>query len=135
RYQRFEREARAVSNLDHPHIGALYDIGQDDGLHFLVLQYLDGETLASRLAKGALPLDQVLRYAIDIGDALDHAHRRGIVHRDLKPGNIFLTKAGATLLDFGLAKWRATMSGVASGLTAATAHDSLTEEGTIAGTL
>jgi serine/threonine protein kinase len=136
RYQRFDREARAVANLDHPHIGALFDIGQDDGLHFLVLQYLEGETLASRLAKGALPLDQALRHATDIADALDHAHRRGIVHRDLKPGNIFLTKAGATLLDFGLAKWRTTASGVAGGLTAeATARDSLTEAGMIVGTL
>ena len=113
RYQRFEREASAVANLDHPHIGALYDVGQDDGLHFLVMQYLEGETLASRLAKGALPLDQVLCYAIDIADALDHAHRRGIVHRDLKPGNIFLTKSGAKLIDFGLAKWGA--AGVGGG--------------------
>jgi len=137
RYERFEREARAVASLDHPHIGALYDVGQDDGRHFLVMQYLEGETLAARLAKGLLPLDQTVRYAIDIADALDHAHRRGIVHRDLKPGNIFLTKSGATLLDFGLAKWRAGPAhGVGGGLTAAaTAHDSLTEEGMIVGTL
>jgi Tol biopolymer transport system component len=136
RYQRFAREARAVASLDHPHIGALYDVGQDAGLHFLVLQFLDGETLASRLAKGALPLDQVLRYAIDIAHALEHAHRRGIVHRDLKPGNVFLTKAGATLIDFGLAKWRPAASGVAGGLTAAgTARDSFTEAGMVVGTL
>ena len=107
RYERFEREARAVASLDHPHIGALYDVGEHDGVSFLVMQYLDGETLAARLARGAVPLDQALRYAIDLADALDHAHRRGIVHRDVKPGNIVLTKAGATLLDFGLAKWRA----------------------------
>jgi serine/threonine protein kinase len=136
RYQRFEREARAVASLDHPHIGALYDVGQDEGVHFLVMQYLDGETLASRLAKGALPLDKALRYAIDVAEALDHAHRRGIVHRDLKPGNIVLTKTGAMLLDFGLAKWHTTGSSVADGLTAApTAHGNLTAEGTIAGTL
>jgi serine/threonine protein kinase/WD40 repeat protein len=136
RYQRFEREARAVASLDHPHIGALYDVGQDGGVQFLVMQYLDGETLAARLAKGPLPIEQALRYAIDIANALDHAHRRGIVHRDLKPGNIILTKSGATLLDFGLAKWRASASGLVGGLTAAaTAHDSLTERGTIVGTL
>ena len=136
RYQRFEREARAVASLDHPHIGALYDVGQDEGVHFLVMQYLDGETLASRLAKGPLPIEQALRYAIDIADALDHAHRRGIVHRDLKPGNIILTKAGATLLDFGLAKWRAAANVLMREFTAAaTQRDSLTEEGTIVGTL
>jgi len=136
RYVRFEREARAVASLDHPHIGALYDVGEHKGRHFLVMQYLEGETLAARLAKGPLPLAQALRYAIEIADALDHAHRRGIVHRDLKPGNIVLTKAGAKLLDFGLAKWRTTIgSGVGgSQLTRAT-PDSLTDEGLIVGTL
>jgi serine/threonine protein kinase len=137
RFQRFEREARAVARLDHPHIGALYDVGEASGLHFLVMQYLEGETLAARLAKGPLPLEQVLRYAIEIADALAHAHRRGIVHRDLKPGNIFLTKTGARLLDFGLAKWREGGPGglgtARSGLV--TVPDSLTEQGLIVGTL
>src|SRR5712692_11595212 len=102
--ERFDREARTISQLDHPHICALHDVGEQDGRAFLVMQYLEGETLADRLAKGALPLDQALRIAIDVADALDKAHRVGIVHRDLKPGNIMLTKAGAKLLDFGLAK-------------------------------
>ena len=145
RYQRFEREARAVASLDHPHIGALYDVGQDGEPHFLVMQYLDGETLAARIAKGPLPFEQALRCAIDIADALDHAHRRGIVHRDLKPGNIFLTKSGglrqgsgqAKLLDFGLAKWRAVAAGSAVGGLATTPDgpDSLTADGMIVGTL
>jgi eukaryotic-like serine/threonine-protein kinase len=95
RLARFEREARAVARLDHPHIAALYDVGQHDALRFLVMPYLEGETLASRLAKG--PIDQALRCAIEIAGALDHAHRRGIVHRDLKPANIFLTKAEAKM--------------------------------------
>jgi Tol biopolymer transport system component/tRNA A-37 threonylcarbamoyl transferase component Bud32 len=104
--QRFEREARAVSSLNHPHIGVLHDIGEDNGLPFLVMEYLEGETLASRLERGPLSLAEGLRYAIEIADALDHAHRRGIVHRDLKPGNIMITKSGTKLLDFGLAKPR-----------------------------
>jgi serine/threonine protein kinase/Tol biopolymer transport system component len=102
--QRFEREAHAVSSLNHPHICTLYDIGRQDGVDFLVLELLEGETLAARIEKGALPLDQALRYAAQIADALDRAHRQGVVHRDLKPGNIMLTKDGAKLLDFGLAK-------------------------------
>jgi serine/threonine protein kinase len=102
--QRFEREARAVSSLNHPHICTLHDIGHQDGIDYLVMEYLEGETLAPRLAKGALPLDQVLRYAIEIADALDQAHRHGITHRDLKPGNVMQTRSGAKLLDFGLAK-------------------------------
>ena len=101
---RFEREARAISQLNHPHICTLYDIGCDNGSDFLVMEYLEGETLAQRLAKGALPIDQVLKIGIEIADALDRAHRAGIVHRDLKPGNIMLTKSGSKLLDFGLAK-------------------------------
>ena len=91
--QRFEREAKTISSLNHPHICTLYDIGNQDGIDFLVMEYLDGETLAQRLEKGALPLDQALTIAIEIADALDKAHRQGIVHRDLKPGNIMLTKA------------------------------------------
>ena len=101
---RFEREARLISSLDHPHICALYDVGYQEGIDFLVMQYLEGETLAERVKNGPLPIDQVLRYAIEIADALDRAHRQGIVHRDLKPGNVMLTKTGAKLLDFGLAR-------------------------------
>ena len=93
--ERFDREARAISQLDHAHICALYDVGEQDGTAYLVMQYLEGETLADRLAQSALPLDQALKTAIEIASALDKAHRAGIVHRDLKPGNIMLTKAGA----------------------------------------
>src|SRR5437867_10664747 len=89
---RFEREARAVSSLNHPHICTLYDIGHQDGVDYLVMEHIEGETLASRLERGSLPAEQVLRYAIQIASALDKAHRAGIVHRDLKPGNIMLTK-------------------------------------------
>jgi len=102
--QRFEREARAVSSLNHPHICALFDVGRQDSTDFLVMEYLEGETLAHRLSRGPLPTEQVLRYGIEIADALDKAHRQGIVHRDLKPGNVMLAKSGAKLLDFGLAK-------------------------------
>ncbi len=102
--ERFEREARAVSSLNHPHICTLHDIGSENGIDFMVMEHIEGETLADRLKKGALPLDQALRHATEIADALDKAHRQGVVHRDLKPGNIMLTKSGAKLLDFGLAK-------------------------------
>src|SRR5262245_41157457 len=102
--QRFERESRAISKLTHPHICALHDVGSQDGTEFLVMEYLEGETLSQRLSKGPLPADQLLRFAIQIADALDKAHRQGIIHRDLKPGNIMLTKSGVKLLDFGLAK-------------------------------
>src|SRR6266852_362291 len=98
--ERFEREARAVSSLNHPHICTLHDIGEQDGIDFLVMEYLEGETLAQRLLKGSLPVQQVLQYAIEISDALDKAHRKGVTHRDLTPGNIMLTKSGAKLLDF-----------------------------------
>ena len=105
RRSRFEREAHAISALQHPNICTLYDVGSQDGADFLVMEYLEGETLAARLLKGALSLDQTLRYGIEVADALDSAHRRGIVHRDLKPGNIFVTNHGeAKVLDFGLAK-------------------------------
>ena len=104
--QRFEREAKTISSLNHPHICTLYDIGNQDGIDFLVMEFIEGDTLAQRLEKGALPLDQALKIAIEIADALDKAHRQGIVYRDLKPGNIMLTKSGAKLLDFGLAKLR-----------------------------
>ena len=109
--QRFEREAKAVSSLNHPHICVLHDIGQQDGIDYLVLEYLQGESLHDRLAKGLLPLDQVLRYASEIADSLDKAHRHGVVHRDLKPSNVMLTKSGAKLLDFGLAKTAAPVVG------------------------
>ena len=101
---RFEREAHAVARLNHPHICTLHDVGADQGVSFFVMEYLEGETLAERLSRTALTLDQLLRYAIQIADALDAAHREGITHRDLKPANIMLTERGAKLLDFGLAK-------------------------------
>jgi serine/threonine protein kinase len=127
--QRFEREAQAVSSLNHPNICALYDIGRQDGIDFLVLELLEGETLAARLEKGALPLDQALRYAVQIADALDRAHRQGVVHRDLKPGNIMLTKDVAKLLDFGLAKLQNQPAADDETVTKA-----LTAQGTILGT-
>jgi serine/threonine protein kinase len=102
--QRFEREARAVSSLNHPNICALYDIGQQDGTDFLVMEYLEGQTLAKRIEQGPMPTPELLRVAIQVCEALEKAHRQGVIHRDLKPGNVMLTKAGAKLLDFGLAK-------------------------------
>src|SRR5262245_35139137 len=136
RRQRFEREARAVSRLSHPHICALYDVGEQDNLHFIVMEYLEGETLSDRLRRGPLPINHALRYAIEVADALDHAHRQGIVHRDLKPANIMLTRAGAKLLDFGVARLQTTEVAAAGSLTAhVTQTQSLTEEGTILGTL
>ncbi len=132
--ERFEREARAVSSLNHPHICTLYDIGEQDGIHYLVMEHLVGETLEARLAKGPLPLEQTLEYAIQIADALDKAHRQGVVHRDLKPGNIMLVKSGAKLLDFGLAKLQA--ADTPTNLSALpTEQANLTAEGTILGTL
>ncbi len=132
--ERFEREARAVSSLNHPHICTLYDIGEQDGIHYLVMEHLVGETLEARLAKGPLPLEQTLEYAIQIADALDKAHRQGVVHRDLKPGNIMLVKSGAKLLDFGLAKLQAAET--PTNLSALpTEQANLTAEGTILGTL
>ena len=101
---RLEREARAISSLQHPHICVLHDIGHQDGIDYLVMEFLEGETLADRLRKGPLPVEQAIKIGIEIADALDKAHRRGIVHRDLKPGNIMLTASGAKLMDFGLAK-------------------------------
>ncbi len=102
--QRFDREARAISSLNHPRICTLYDVGHQNGIDFLVLEYLEGETLAQRLRKGRLPLKEALRIGIEVCEALDKAHRAGIIHRDLKPGNIMLTANGAKLMDFGLAK-------------------------------
>src|ERR1051326_2137949 len=102
--ERFEREARTISSLSHPHICALFDVGRHDGSDYLVMEYLEGETLAERLARGALPRDQVIRIGSEIASALDRAHKQGVIHRDLKPGNVMLTKSGVKLLDFGLAK-------------------------------
>src|SRR6266487_1000673 len=102
--QRLEREARAISSLNHPHICHLYDIGSQDGTDYLVMEFLEGETLAERLRKGAMPLNEVLKIGIAVAESLAFAHRQGIVHRDLKPGNIMLTQGGAKLMDFGLAK-------------------------------
>ena len=133
--QRFEREAKTISSLNHPHICTLHDIGEQDGIDYLVMEYLEGETLAARLTKGALPLDQALRYGVEIADALDKAHRKGITHRDLKPGNIMITKAGTKLLDFGLAKLREPKAAVISPSERETRRASLTGEGTILGTL
>src|SRR5215470_3936759 len=135
--ERFEREARTIASLNHPHICTLYDVGHQDGTDFLVLEYLEGETLAERLKKGPLPLEQVLQYAIEIADALDKAHRKGITHRDLKPGNIMLTKSGAKLLDFGLAKLRqeTTPAPNISLSKLPTANEPATAAGTILGTL
>ena len=132
--ERFEREARAVSSLNHPHICTLFDIGSENGVDFMVMEHIEGETLADRLKKGALPLDQALRHAIEIADALDKAHRQGVVHRDLKPGNIMLTKSGAKLLDFGLAK-RSEPAGFAADSELPTRQEELTREGALLGTL
>jgi len=136
--ERFEREARAISSLNHPNICQLYDVGQQEGVHYLVMEYLDGETLATRLLRGAMPLEQVLRYGAEIAEGLDKAHRCGVVHRDLKPGNIMLTKSGAKLMDFGLAKSSMAVDPPPSGLTAtltdSVASRPLTAEGTIIGT-
>jgi eukaryotic-like serine/threonine-protein kinase len=133
--QRFEREAKTISQLSHPHVCALYDVGNQDGVEYLVMEYLEGETLADRLLKGALPTEQTLRFGIEIADALDKAHRQGIVHRDLKPGNVMLTKSGVKLLDFGLAKAVAPAK-QPSGMTSlpTMASSPLTQEGTILGT-
>ncbi len=135
--ERFEREAKAVSSLNHPHICTLHDIGEQDGIHYLVMEYVDGETLQQRLEKGRLPLDQALEYAIQIADALDKAHRQSVVHRDLKPGNIMITKSGTKLLDFGLAKLKGDAAEVSplSQMPTQDAPAPLTAEGTILGTL
>ena len=131
--QRFEREAKTISQLSHPHICALHDVGREGETEYLVMEYLEGETLAERLLKGPLPLEQTLRFGMQIADALDKAHRQGIVHRDLKPGNVMLTKSGVKLLDFGLAK-AVEPAKPQSSLTALPTQHALTQEGTILGT-
>jgi Tol biopolymer transport system component/tRNA A-37 threonylcarbamoyl transferase component Bud32 len=137
--QRFEREAKAISALSHPHICGLFDVGEQDGTAYLVMEFLEGETLADRLGRGRIPSDQVLKNAIEIAGALDKAHRQGIVHRDLKPGNIMLTKSGVKLLDFGLAKLRVSADrelskSLSTLATEMSAGAPLTERGTILGT-
>src|SRR5262249_33456197 len=102
--QRFDREAQVIAGLNHPHICTLYDVGRQNDTDFLVMEYLEGETLAERIARGALPFDEALKVGLEIADALDKAHGQGVTHRDLKPGNVMLTASGAKLLDFGLAK-------------------------------
>jgi len=143
---RFEREARAISSLQHPHICTLHDIGHQDGIDYLVMEFLEGETLERRLLRGSLRVKQAVEYGIEIAEALERAHQAGIVHRDLKPGNIMLTKSGAKLLDFGLAKPIAALSAAASGgpITPGTPTMSipsmtaqagpLTQQGTVVGT-
>ncbi|MDQ5856880.1 MAG: protein kinase, partial [Acidobacteriota bacterium] len=133
--QRFEREARTISQLSHPHICALYDVGREGDIEYLVMEYLEGETLADRLARGPLPIEQVLRWGCEIADALDKAHRSGIVHRDLKPGNVMLTKSGVKLLDFGLARVLAPASAATQLTALPTQALALTQEGTLLGTL
>jgi eukaryotic-like serine/threonine-protein kinase len=134
--ERFDREAKTIASLNHPHICTLYDTGHQDDIDFLVMEYLEGETLAQRLLKGPLPLVQVLQFAIEISDALDKAHRKGVTHRDLKPGNIMLTKSGTKLLDFGLAKLKQEVAPANVPLSdLPTAKDPLTAQGTIIGTL
>jgi eukaryotic-like serine/threonine-protein kinase len=133
--ERFEREAKTIASLNHPHICTLYDVGREGSTDYLVMEYIEGETLAQRLTKGPLPLQQVLQYAIEIADALDKAHRKGITHRDLKPGNIMLTKGGTKLLDFGLAKLAQDNAPVTPESQQATLKDAVTAQGTILGTL
>jgi serine/threonine-protein kinase len=131
---RFEREARAIAALEHPHICVIHDLGQQDDLHFLVMELLEGQTIAERLKKGPLPIDQVLTCAIQTAEALDKAHRQGIVHRDLKPSNIMLTKSGVKLLDFGLAKLRPAVAGAGTERTALTQTTPITRQGAVLGT-
>ena len=139
RRSRFEREARAVAALNHPNICTIHDVGHDQGIDFLVMELVDGESLAARLAKGPLPLDEALARAIEIADALDKAHGQGIIHRDLKPGNVMLAKSGSgkathvKLLDFGLA--RIVQAAVGAGVSVPTDTSPMTEAGAIFGTL
>ena len=131
--QRFEREAKIISSLNHPHICVLHDVGHQNGINYLVMECVEGETLARRLEKGPLPLEQVLKFGAQIADALAKAHRSGVIHRDLKPGNIMLTATGVKLLDFGLAKPTARLADPAT-RTAAKETTAVTAEGMVVGT-
>jgi eukaryotic-like serine/threonine-protein kinase len=133
--ERFEREARAISSLSHPHICALYDVGHEGSMEFFVMEYLEGEGLEARLRRGPLPIEEALKIAIQIASALDAAHRKGVIHRDLKPGNVMLTRSGAKLLDFGLAKTTETIGFSGTESTQLTGQSPITVEGTILGTL
>src|SRR6266567_8611408 len=137
--QRFDREARAISSLNHPNICTLHDVGHQNGTDYLVMEFLEGETIADRLTKGPLPIAQLLKCGADICEGLDRAHRSGVVHRDLKPGNIMLTKSGAKLMDFGLAKGVPAMAAVSSSsmtmeMTSPLASHPLTSQGFVVGT-
>jgi len=137
--QRFEREARAISALNHPNICVLYDVGRQGGTEYLVMEYLEGETLADRLAKGPLQVPQLLKYGAEVCEGLDRAHKSGVVHRDLKPGNIMLTKSATKLMDFGLAKSVPAVAAVSSSrqtveLTSPLGSQPLTEPGLVVGT-
>jgi serine/threonine protein kinase len=136
--QRFDREARAISSLNHPNICTLYDVGHQSGIDYLVMEFLDGETLAERLMKGPLTTEQVLKYGMEVCEGLERAHKSGVVHRDLKPGNVMLTKTGAKIMDFGLAKSTLSVPAPASSLTKTISHPSadqaLTAQGTVVGT-
>jgi len=131
---RFERESKAISSLNHPHICTLYDIGRHEGTDYLVMEYLEGEVLSDRLKRGAMDVEEALTIATQIADALEAAHRQGLIHRDLKPDNVFLTADGAKLLDFGLAKTQLSQ-GVVEGVSGVTQTSPLTGRGTIVGTL
>jgi serine/threonine protein kinase/Tol biopolymer transport system component len=131
--QRFEREAKTISSLNHPHICVLHDVGHQDGMDYLVMECVEGETLGKRLEKGPLPIEQVVKIGAEVADALDRAHRSGVVHRDLKPGNIMLTSTGAKLLDFGLAKPVVALAAAAT-VTVPAKDSPVTEQGTIVGT-
>jgi eukaryotic-like serine/threonine-protein kinase len=132
--QRFEREAKTISGLNHPNICTLHDVGSQDGVDYLVMECVEGETLAKRLEKGPLPLEQVLKIGREVAEALDKAHRSGVVHRDLKPGNVMLTATGAKLLDFGLAKPMAPVVTLATLTVAMPQPSPVTQQGTIVGT-
>jgi len=136
--QRFDREARAISSLNHPNICTLYDVGHQDGVDYLVMEFLEGETLGDRLRRGPMPAETLLKCANEICEGLEKAHKGGVIHRDLKPGNIMLTKTGAKLMDFGLAKAMTSPPPPSSSLTATLARPEgsqpLTAQGTVVGT-
>ena len=135
RQARFRREARAISSLTHPHICTLHDVGEQDGVDFLVMEYLAGETLAHRLLRGAMPFQDALRIGAQLADALDAAHRQGLTHRDLKPANVMLATTGAKVLDFGLATWHEGESAAPISVALGTVPSTLTQVGEVLGTL